>query len=479
MKRLTLLFAVVGLALVAGGGFAGYRAWHDGQIRELISINRPKLPILAGVPRELVERITQADQSVPSGRESLTSLIELSRLYYANGFVPEAAQCYQLLLQADPDNARWPHLLATIVAGYGQLDEAWPLWQRATQLAPEYAPAGIRLGDALLKLNDFGRATAAYDKVLRLPGDHPHALVGRARVDLHFGRRAAAQERLEAAVMQTNYQIGADLLTTVYEETQQPARAIEIRSRSKSSGSFSDFADPWVDELFSECYDVYRLQVAGGMAEHRGDDTTALSLLQRALALSPQETSTLYQLGMYHLRKQQPAVARDYFQQCIALRPDFPDGWAQLIVVLRGMGDQSGVEHTLETALLHCPGSPGLHLERARALAAANRLNEAIREFQETIRLRPEEADPYVALASIYFSQDRVEEGIKELRNALKVEPDNPLALSTMAFAAIGTGNETEARKLLERIKLQPRTPAGALQALTTAFYNQFGRSFP
>ena len=403
----------------------------------------------------------------------------MSRLYDANGFVPEAAQCYQLLMQLEPRNAHWPHLLAIILAGYGQLDEAWPLWQRATQLAPDYAPSGIRLGDALLKLNDFAGATAAYEKVLKLPGDHPHALVGLARVDLHFGRREAAQEKLESAAMQTNYQIGADLLTTVYEETNQASRAIEIRSRSKTSGSFSDVADPWLDDLFSDCYDVYRLQVAGGVAEHRGDAPAGLALLKRALALAPDDASILYQIGMYYQNRKQSTVARDYFQRCTVVRPDFPDGWAQLIGVLRDQGDAGGVERTLATALAHCPRAAGLHLELAGLLAKANRTDEALAEYRATVRLRPEEAYPYIAMANIYFNLNQVDAGIAELRSALKSEPDNPAALSTLTFAVIVKGNEIEARKLLEHIKLQPRISPGEVAALAGEYTKRFDRAAP
>lgn len=478
MKRRTQLIGLLSLLLAAGGASVSFQWWQRQQIRQSVRTSRPALPPLTGRPRELVTRITDADQRVHSGREIEAGLVELSRLYDANGFVSEAAQCYQLLMQVEPSVPRWPHLLAMILAGYGRLDEAWPLWQRTAKLAPDYAPAGIRLGDALLKLNEFEPARAAYEKVMQLPGDHPHALVGLARVDLHFGRCEAAQEKLERAVMQTNFQIGADLLTTVYEETNQASRALEIRSRSKSSGSFSDIADPWADDLFSDCYDVYRLQVAGGVAEHRGDEAVALNLLKRALTLAPNDTATLFQLGGYYLRKKKPAEARGYFQRCVALHPDFPDGWAQLIGMQRSSGDESGASRMIEEALAHCPKSPGLHLEKARILAAANQTEAAIREFRETIRLRPEEADPYVALAGICFERNQVDEGIKELRAALKAEPGNPVALSTLAYAIIGMGDENEARDILEQIRQQPRTPPGAWRALSAAYQEKFGRPF-
>lgn len=479
VKHPRLVCSIMSAALIAAAAVAGFAWWRSEQNRQLMVAGLPMRPPLTGANHELPERVAACEQHLRAGRHALASLVELSRLYHANGFFPEAERCYQLLMQTDPGNARWPYLLATIVAGYGQLDEAWPLWQRVVALAPDYGPAKIRLGDAFLKLNDFERAAAAYTQAIGgAKGDEAYAQVGLARVDLHFERWAAARPRLEAAVAQTDYRIGGDLLTTVYEQTGDPARALEIRGRAKSSGSFSDINDPWAEEIFTDCYDVYRLQVAGGMAEHRGDPAAARELIEHALTLAPDDTGTLYQLGMLQLRQEALTEARRCFQRCVELRPDFPDGWAQLIGLLEHTGDRIGAERTLLTALAQCPRSPGLHLDHGRMLVQAGRTAEAMEEFRTSIRLRPEEAAAYLALATACFSLERVDEGMQELRKALKAEPDNPMALSTLAIAAIRTDHEAEARALLHRIKQQPRVAAKDLAALLAEYQTQFNRLF-
>ena len=68
MKRRTQLIGVLSLALVAGGGIAGYQWWQAGEIRQLAMSRRPALPPLAAATRELVERITEADRRLQSGR---------------------------------------------------------------------------------------------------------------------------------------------------------------------------------------------------------------------------------------------------------------------------------------------------------------------------------------------------------------------------------------------------------------------------
>ena len=110
-------------------------------------------------------------------------------------------------------------------------------------------------------------------------------------------------------------------------------------------------------------------------------------------------------------------------------------------------------------------------------MGAAGLHSEAIREFQLTIRLRPQEVDGYVELASIYFSLDRVAEGIAELKKSLQVEPGNPVALTTLAFYAINVGDEIAARDWMRRIRQQPRIASETASQLVAAFQQKFGRA--
>src|SRR5690606_8023038 len=122
------------------------------------------------------------------------------------------------LLRFDAENARWPHLLAHMLAGHGRLEEAVPLWRRSTELAPDYVPAHLRLGDALTKLNQPEEARASYLAALEREPGNPYALLGLARVELQTDRLTAARERLQQAVAaQPDFGAAWHLLATVYQ----------------------------------------------------------------------------------------------------------------------------------------------------------------------------------------------------------------------------------------------------------------------
>jgi tetratricopeptide (TPR) repeat protein len=468
------------VAVLVGGVAAAATLWwwHEtARERAVVAASLPPGPDLSGLSADLLQRINGCEQRARTGPGRTAALAELSRLYHANGFLAEASRCYEGLLQVDSTNPLWPHRLANIVAGYGDLDEAMPLLRRAVALAPAYGPARLRLGDALLKMNQNAEAAKVYGAVLEREPGNPYALLGLARLDVDAGRWAEARTRLESVVAQTKYTVGYDLLPTVYEHLGQPDRAVAIRARMKASGAFADMLDPWMDELIDDCYSTYRLSVAAGTAQHRGDTKGAINLLQRAISLAPDSGPLQFQIGLIYFEQRNYTNARQHLERCTVLTPDFPDGWAYLTKLYTTVGDATSARRVLAGGLARCPRSPGLRLEYGRQLSAAGQFAEAIPELEESIQLRPEEADAYVELAKVYFQLNRVDEGVAELHRALQVEPEHPTALTTLALYSISTGDETAARAWLRRVQLQVRTQPETVDALLRAFTQRFGKA--
>jgi tetratricopeptide (TPR) repeat protein len=475
MKR-PLVTGVIAAVALGAAAAVFYFSWRAGVTRSVVLAGIPQPPDLSARPAELQQRIQACESRARTGPDRIEALGELSRLYHANGLYAQAGQCYQALLQVDPGNPRWPYRLASILAGYGQLDDALPLWRRAAEQAPDYLPALIKQGDALLKMNRNAEAAAVYDAALKREPQNSYALLGLARIDMDAERWDAARVRLETVVTQTNWGLGYDLLPAVYEKLGQADRAAAIRGRSKTFDTYRDMPDPWVNELIEDCYDIYRLSLVSGNTNLAGDVPSAVRLLERALALAPDNASVHFQLGNLYFKQKELVKARRFLERCVALMPDHPDAWLQLSNVLTAIGDAGASERALSAGLARCPGSPGLHMERGNRLTAAGRLEEATAEFQETIRLRPQEAGGYLALAQTYFKLGRTAEGVEALKRSLGEEPDNPLVLSTLALWAIQTGDEAAAGEWLRRVRLQPRIRSGDRQTLENMFQQRFGR---
>ncbi len=471
MRPKLLIVAV--LVLAAGGAFWW---WQSAAHRQSIAIAAlPPAPPVEGVHPALREELDAAEKKAHSLTDAPAGLADLALLYHANGYLEEAMSCYTALAELQPREARWPHLHATILAGYGEVEAAISLWQRTVELAPDYLPARLRLGDAALKANDLATAKAAYEGALKQSPDDPYAQLGLARLDLEAGRDSAARPRLEAIVRQTNYQLGYDLIVSLYERTGELQRAAAIRGAAKASGAYRDPPDPWADALMEKCYDSYRIAISAGAIARTGDTATALRLLERAVALAPNDVSAHFQLGSLFLQTGRLDAARDRFARCTTLAPDFSDGWSNLSETLAKMGDHQGAARALAAGLSNCPTSPGLHLLRARRLREAGRNEEAIAAYTYSIQLRPHEPPTYLELGNLLISLGRVDEGIQQMRAALALDPADPHALTVMAFQTISLGDRAEADQWLNRIAQQPRASASAFQQLQDLYRKKFG----
>ena len=250
--KLTLGILAVVLVLGTGAGWW----WHQAdQQRAAVVRVLPAVPDLSASPAMMRDRLVAADAAARTLGKAQAALGQLSRLYQANGFLEEAVQCYAALEQFEPQEPRWAHRHATILAGYGEIEPARERGRRGGELAPDYVPARLRIGDCLLKMNRSDEAAATYAEVIKRDANNAYALLGLARIDFEAQRWDQARERLERLVNQTNYQLGYDLIVSLYERTGQRDRARAIRAAQKASGAYHDPPDPWVDELIDDCFD--------------------------------------------------------------------------------------------------------------------------------------------------------------------------------------------------------------------------------
>ena len=472
------LRAIVALPVIVFATAAGWWWWHAGAQQAIVASALPVRPDQGAMTPALGGEVANADARARSRLTARRGLVELSRLYHGNGFFDEALTCYAILEKLEPSEARWLHLHASILAGYGELDPAIKLWQRVTQLAPDYVAARLRLSDAYLKANQAAQAAAEYERVLKLHPDDSYALLGLARIDLEAKQWARAKERLEAVVRQTNFSLGYDLIVSLYERLGLRDEAAVIRGSAKASGAYRDFPDPWLNELMDVCYDPYRLGLTAGVAAQGGDPAGAIRLLQRAIQLAPDDVSSHFQLGGIAEMQKDAKTAREQFELCTQLSPTFSDGWAHLSDLQARNGEPAAAERTLTEGLARCPDSPGLHLIRARKLREAGQAGAAINEYQTSIRLRPNEPDAYVELGNLFIDLGQENEGIRQMQLALEADPGDPTALGMMAFRTISTGHEAEARHWLNRIVQQPRSPHEQSAVLFQAYQQTFGRAF-
>ncbi len=110
-----------------------------------------------------------------------------------------------------------------------------------------------------------------------------------------------------------------------------------------------------------------------------------------------------------------------------------------------------------EQALRLRPGIPTSHNNLGVALTKRGRLDEAIEQYELALKGDPKFLNPRRNLALALVEQRHVQEGLEQFREALRIDPQSVETLSNYGGVLVGLGNVDEAIFMLRRaIAIQP-----------------------
>jgi len=441
MNRSLKLIVSASLLLAAVAG--GWWAFEAGSMRRQWAAQRPALPPPVGDSAPGVDqRLAQCEARFRTWPPDQTALADFAQLCHANGILESAAIAYRALITLQPNEPRWPHLLASILAGEGRLDDAVPFLRRTTELAPNRVIAWLLLGDALLKSNLLDEATSAYSAALERDSKNVYALLGLARCDLQAERWTAARSRLQQAVaQQPGFASAQSLLATVFERLGNSEGAAAARARSQRDGHYPEPPDEWREALNDFCSDPYALLVAASAHAAEGRPEKSLALIKRAIALAPNDARLHRKLGNTLMQLGDPAGAREALEAAAVLAPSNDAIQLNLIALLRRAKDQAAVADAVARALEHCANSAGVHYEAGVLARDAGHYEEAARHFEFTWKNQPDQPALGVALADMRFRAEQREAGFTVLQQVLASFPAFEPAVVMLVSRGIETAD--------------------------------------
>jgi protein O-mannosyl-transferase len=97
------------------------------------------------------------------------------------------------------------------------------------------------------------------------------------------------------------------------------------------------------------------------------------------------------------------------------------------------------------------------HARLGLVLSKEGRLNEAISQYREALRLKPDDADAHYDLANALYRKGLWDEAISEYREDLKLSPDDPEGHNNLGAVLFRKGNVNEAiNQFQEALRLKP-----------------------
>jgi serine/threonine-protein kinase len=348
-------------------------------------------------------RLTKLQAAARSGRLEERGAVSLGLLGKAldSAGDPAAAEAVLRVAQKRHPGDLWVNYdLAAVCEKRNQREAAIRFYTAARAIRPETAHA---LAHLLVKKGDSDEAVAVFqDLVRRRAGNGKH--LGCLGVLLSkLGRAREAGPVLDAAVAASR-------------------EAIRVSP---------DTADLHCNLGLILCDGKH--DYAGAIAEFR-----------EAIRLDPHDAVYHFNLGIALSKQGKPDEAIAEYREAIRLDPDWSSPRDNLGALLSRQGALAGG-----------------HINRGNALKNEGKLDEAIAEYREAIRLKPDDAQSFCELAHALRRAGRMDEAAAAARAAIRLNPDYFWGHQLLAWALLGKEDwDGAAAGYREALRLKPDSSA-------------------
>lgn len=335
----------------------------------------------AGATR-ILEQILKAKPSDGHARLLLGSILaEEGKTAEALAQLTEAARVM-------PESPMAHNALGEAYSSSGALKPAREAFRKAVVLDPNFAQAHANLGSALIKLGASSEAAPHLDRAIRIMGQTPDAaypLYLRAKIFIEQGDSQKASAALQQAV------------------TLEPA-----------------FGEAWSD--------------LGQARKDLLDDAGAFQAFQRSVQVSPDNAISQYRLGAEYLRQGKAHEAVQHLQISFRLDPENQSMLYSLQLALRqdGQLEEAGrVKDKLKDVLRKIDKESqdafvALRLNNQGAeIQKAGDLKAALEKYRAARMLDPTHPGIRMNFGIALLRTGQWKDGLSELREALRLDPDN------------------------------------------------------
>lgn len=193
-----------------------------------------------------------------------------------------------------------------------------------------------------------------------------------------------------------------------------------------------------------------------------GKKAEALSFIESVLKKNPDHMDAWLLKGQLYAATSEFPKAIQVFTDLIQRHPGNPIGYQQLAMVQQQSKDMSAAEKTIQEGLAVAPKDFGLKLIQAGLYENQGRVEDTIKVYEESIKIRPDSQVAINNLASL-LAENRTDraslERAYELATSLK-DSKIPQFLDTYGWACYKMGKLAEAEDALkEAIEAMPDSP--------------------
>jgi type IV pilus assembly protein PilF len=169
-------------------------------------------------------------------------------------------------------------------------------------------------------------------------------------------------------------------------------------------------------------------------------------------ATEPRNRARIHtELGAAYYERGNMAVALEHLRTAITADPNYALAYSMLGLVYADLKENKLAQVNFERALSLSPGDPDINHNFGGFLCRTGREEESVKYFMQAVN-NPLYTQPwrsYSAAGLCMLNRNKVKEAEEFFQRALRLDPDDPTALLSMAQIRYRQGNLEEARKLV------------------------------
>ena len=283
----------------------------------------------------------------------------------------------------------------------------------------------------------------------------------------HLGLLEARQERYETAIDHYRQATAID--------SDLPGLQINLGLALFKAAQFPDAIETFSAEIKKHPSDL-RLTILLGMAHYGMKDyLVAIPYLQRATERDPQNIPLRMTLAHTCMWSKQYQCVLNVQQQILSLQGESAEVDTLASEAFDQMRDGIGAEKELRAAILANPKEPNVHFGLGYLLRTHGQWTEAAQEFQRELENNPEHLKARIYLADAQVRQSAFAKALPELEKLVVSNQSEPLVHHDLGILYANAGRNDDAiRELKSAIKFDPDDFESRLEIVK--LYRSMGR---
>lgn len=439
--------------------------------------------------KSLLESALKADP------QSATAATGLGTIYWEEKNLPLAKTYFAKAAGLSPVRSGKRMQFAQFCIRTGDSEGARKLLDTVLAQAPDYLPAGMMLAELDESEHKFDAAEATVRNVIARDPAFPGALLLNGRIELAKGDPARAASIfeygltfyprnpvLEYELAQAYLGSGANgkaetaLNLTMAWAPDFIEAAISLAQLDERKGDYSSEI-ALLTQAVQKRPDAGSawLMLANAYA-NMNDFDDALGIYRRLAAANPHASQPLALEGIVLAHDGRYDAAEAAFIASLKLSPGNPTVMEQLVQLYVSEGKFDAARKWLVDGLRQNPKAPGpLYVLLARVALAQNKFDEGERQLKEAIAVQPDSADAYFLLAEVYYTTKRDRQALADLQKVVAADPKRTQALMLMGSIEMAEKRYAEARASYEKALAVDPEFSPALNNLAYLYSEQFG----